>query len=198
MTHIHSKGTNGRRVTDAPADTLANALAAALNIYTKGGAAAAGDISAGDRTAGIGMAAFLEAQIVDAVWTLRRLPDKEAGLLYCRGILWPEFARDYGQDIDYTMNTVLARKRVQPTPRQIDAMQPTLDLLRFIPDQLDRQIVFWGAWHQDGERQTRLPWAKVRRSVGADVSRWTLKRRYAGGLDWLSRVLQQAHEKNFK
>ena len=68
-------------------------------------------------------------------------------------------------------------------------MQPALDLLTLLPDILDRQILFWTAWHQDGEVQARVPWAKVRRSLGVSASRWTLKRRYEAGLQWLGALV---------
>ncbi len=144
------------------------------------------------------MTHFLETRLVDAAWTLRRLPDREKGFLYQRQTLWPDMRQTDGQPIDLSIDTVFARKQVRPSPRQIDAMIPTMDLLRLLPDIKDRNVVFWGAWHQDGEVQARIPWAKVRRSLGSDLSRWTMKRRYQSALDWLARLVVQRNQKNYK
>ncbi|WCL55081.1 hypothetical protein [Gimibacter soli] len=145
-------------------------------------------------------AAFLEVRMIDAVWTLRRMPDREAGLLYSRQILWPDMKVDRHTAVPAALGRVAAAKRIPAEPRSIDLMQPVLDLLRLLPDVEDRRIVFWGAWHQDGVRQERMPWAKVRRSLsghlGAErakgLSRWTLKRRYDDGLGWIARLLIRA------
>lgn len=140
-----------------------------------------------------GLSRHCEQRLIDAVWTLRRLPDREAGFLYCRQALWPDMPP--GDNALVTpreqFSHMLARKKVRPDPRQIDNMQPALDLLRVLPDIVDRRILFWGAWHQDGEVQSRIPWAKVRHSLGVDLSRWTLKRRYTGGFHWIAEIILQ-------
>ena len=144
------------------------------------------------------VSAMLETRLVEATWTLRRLPDREAGFLYSRGVLWPAMdipadteEEDTKKAKDILTGLIECRKRTGLSPKAIDRMQPMLDCLRLIPDLEDRRIVFWGCWHQDGAVQNRIPWAKVRRSLGQDMSRWTLKRRYQGGIDWLARILQQ-------
>jgi hypothetical protein len=68
-------------------------------------------------------------------------------------------------------------------------MQPALDLLQLLPDPADRKLLFWASWHQDGEVQVKLPWAKVRRSLDSGQSRWTMKRRYDNGLRWLASII---------
>ncbi|GHF18082.1 hypothetical protein GCM10017044_10740 [Kordiimonas sediminis] len=128
---------------------------------------------------------FVEHRLVEATWTLRRLPDKEAGFLYSRRVLWPETVSGPEDYPNGSLSLLEARKHMRLSAAQIDRMEPSLDILRCLPDREDRRIVFWGAWHQDGEQQPRIPWAKVRRSLGSDLSRWTLKRRYQNGLDWL-------------
>lgn len=139
------------------------------------------------RADGDALVSMIETELVTAVWTLRRLPDQENRFLYCRGVLWPEFESSNQATENNIKSTVYVRKKLTIDPRDIDRMQPCLDLLRLLPDLTDRRIVFWGCWHQDGERQARIPWAKIRRSLREDLSRWTLKRRYEGGLDWLAR-----------
>jgi len=135
------------------------------------------------------LAQLVEKRLVGATWTLRRLPDRERGFLHMRGALWPEMMAEAGSYPAAPVSSVAARSRVRLSPKEIDQMQPALDLLTLLPDILDRQILFWTAWHQDGEVQARVPWAKVRRSLGVSASRWTLKRRYEAGLQWLGALV---------
>lgn len=138
----------------------------------------------------------LEARLVAACWTLRRLPDREAGFLRLRGSLWPETAPDSGSYADSGLTTIAARRQARPSALEIDQMQPTLDFLLLLPDIDDRRHLFWACWHQDGEWGGRIPWAKVRRSLGqahGGASRWTLKRRYGNALNWLSRLIEIQH-----
>ncbi|TNE60846.1 MAG: hypothetical protein EP335_17555 [Alphaproteobacteria bacterium] len=131
----------------------------------------------------------LETRLVSATWTLRRLPDREAGFRRMRGCLWPETRSEGGDYAGESLTSLQARRRVRISAHEVDQMQPTLDLLLLLPDMLDRRILFFAAWHQDGEAQSRIPWAKVRRSLGLGLSRWTLKRRYDAGLQWLAALV---------
>ncbi|SDE12463.1 hypothetical protein [Kordiimonas lacus] len=132
----------------------------------------------------------LEMRFVSACWTLRRLPDREAGYLRMRGALWPETAAEPGTYARDSLTSFQARRQVRISALEIDQMQPTLDLLLLLPEIEDRQLLFWAAWHQDGECSTRIPWAKVRRSLDVSWSRWTLKRRYDGALLWLAGLVE--------
>lgn len=135
------------------------------------------------------LAVIVEARLVSAAWTLRRMPDKERGFLRLRSAVWPDMAPDAARYPAAPMSHFNARRRMRISPQEIDQMQPALDLLTLLPDVLDRQILFWTAWHQDGEVQTRIPWAKVRRSLDVTASRWTLKRRYQARLEWLAALI---------
>jgi|GEM_PF-1281203 len=139
----------------------------------------------------------LEMRFVSACWTLRRLPDREAGFLRMRGALWPETMSEPGTYARESLTSFQARRRVRITAIEIDQMQPTLDLLLLLPDIEDRQLLFWGTWHQDGEGSTRIPWAKVRRSLDVSWSRWTLKRRYDGALLWLAGLVEMQGRQRF-
>lgn len=132
----------------------------------------------------------IERRLVSATWTLRRLPDKERGFLRLRTSVWPEGAPEAGDYPGEDLNYLASRKRCRISALEIDAMQPALDLLTLLPDVQDRKILFWGAWHQNGETQSRIPWVKVRRSMDVTSSRWTLKRRYAAGLKWLAALVE--------
>ncbi len=134
----------------------------------------------------------LESRLVEATWVLRRLPDRERGFLSLSTMVWPDSVAGPADYAPQAMTSFQARRRARIDPKEIDRMQPTLDLLGLLPDITDRQILFWAAWHQGGERQTRLPWAKVRRSLGLNLSRWTLKRRYENGLRWLASIILTA------
>jgi len=135
------------------------------------------------------LAPLVESRLVAATWTLRRMPDRERGFLRMRGSLWPDTQAEPGTYAEPDIGYLASRKRARLTPREIDQMQPALDLLTLLPDLFDRQILFWTAWHQDGEKQARIPWAKVRRSLNSSASRWTLKRRYEAGILWLAALV---------
>lgn len=135
------------------------------------------------------MVATVERRLVNATWTLRRLPDRERSFMRMCTMMWPEGVSAPGTYAPADMSYMQARRSVRIEPREIDAMQPALDLLPLLPDKADRQIVFWAAWHQDGEVSAKIPWAKVRRSLGCDLSRWTLKRRNDNGLRWLAQII---------
>jgi hypothetical protein len=131
----------------------------------------------------------VEDRLISAAWTLRRMPDKENAFLFARQSLWPETVPNKYTAMPKVMGVVRTRSRIRPTALEIDQMQPALDLLLLLPDLKDRQLLFWAAWHQAGERQVRIPWAKVRQSMAVDLSRWTLKRRYDDGLKWLAAII---------
>lgn len=172
-----------------PAMTHRSLRAAALEIFEEAVCACAGG---GQRAMPVreDIATRLEMRFVSASWTLRRLPDREAGFLRMRGALWPEAASEPGTYARESLTSFQARRRVRITAVEIDQMQPTLDLLLLLPEIEDRQLLFWAAWHQDGECSTRIPWAKVRRSLDVSWSRWTLKRRYNGALNWLAGLVE--------
>jgi hypothetical protein len=132
------------------------------------------------------LVARIENRLINAAWTLRRMPDREAGFLYARQVIWPEYKKS-----DASAATLKFKNdvRVRPTPQEIDQMQPALDLLLLLPHVEDRKLLFWAAWHQNGEKQARIPWAKVRRSLSSDQSRWTLKRHYNDNLGWLANII---------
>ena len=131
----------------------------------------------------------VEGRLVNATWVLRRLPDKDSGPQRMRGMLWPETVAEAGTYAPISLSPFEAKRRLQISAKDIDAMQPALDLLQLLPDIEDRQLVFWACWHQEGEVQARIPWAKVRRSMGGTLSRWTLKRRYESALRWLASII---------
>ncbi len=172
-----------------PAMTHRSLRTTALDIFDEAACACAGSGRLAPPTRD-DIAPRLEMRFVSASWTLRRLPDREAGFMRMRGALWPETASEPGTYARESLTSFQARRRVRITAVEIDQMQPTLDLLLLLPEIEDRQLLFWAAWHQDGECSTRIPWAKVRRSLDVSWSRWTLKRRYDGALLWLAGLVE--------
>ncbi len=141
----------------------------------------------------------VEAFLVEATWTLRRLPDKERAWVYGSTVMWPAMAPNgfegYGRG---DITSFQQRRRTAPTPKQIDNYQPILDWLQWLPDVTDRRVLFWATWHLGGmarvcEREA-LPWAKVRASMGVrpgarGYSRWSLKRRHSSSLLFIAKIL---------
>ncbi len=131
----------------------------------------------------------VETRLVAATWTLRRMPDREKNFLHMRTMMWPDTVAEASTYAPQDMTALQARRNVRLSPQEIDQMQPALDLLQLLPDPVDRKLLFWASWHQDGEVQVKLPWAKVRRSIDSSQSRWTMKRRYQNGLRWLASII---------
>lgn len=131
----------------------------------------------------------VEARLVNATWVLRRMPDRERGFLNMRTMLWPESVSEPGSYPSVDISSYEAKRRLRISAQEVDQMQPALDLLQLLPDITDRQLLFWTCWHQDGEVQARIPWAKVRRSMGGTLSRWTMKRRYEAALLWIAALI---------
>jgi hypothetical protein len=176
--------------------TAAELKAAALPAVVAGSSAPTARNAQSGRDAALGrdqeqekLAHEIERRLVCAAWTLRRMPDKERGFLRMRTSIWAETKAAPGDYAPESEGYLASRKRGRIGAAEIDAMQPALDLLTLLPDITDRKILFWAAWHQDGELQARIPWAKVRRSLDAAASRWTLKRRYQAGLLWLAALV---------
>lgn len=126
------------------------------------------------------IAKVLEQEFVLAAWTLRRLPtrDRPPSTL---GAAWQD---EEVRDKEYN-----DRYRARISAQEVDHMQPTLDLLLLLPDLGDRQLVFWACHHVKGEVSDRIPWSKVRESMGGGASRWTLKRHYEGALLLLGAII---------
>ncbi len=131
----------------------------------------------------------VETRLVAATWTLRRMPDREKNFLHMRTMMWPDTVAEASTYAPQDMTALQARRNVRLTPLEIDQMQPALDLLQLLPDPADRKLLFWASWHQDGEVQVKIPWAKVRRSMDSSLSRWTMKRRYQNSLHWLASII---------
>lgn len=152
--------------------------------------------------------ARVQDSLVQAMWTLRRIPDPEMAWLYgADRAKWPDARKDYhgesnppapkgaklqptkGKELDYATQALLKQ---MPTAAEIDAMQPALDMLQLLPDIGDKKLVSAVAWHFDGEAGNYIYWDAVRpwlkgRLVTAHQR--TLKRHYDRALDWLAQLV---------
>lgn len=129
--------------------------------------------------------AEVERRLVEATWTLRRLPDRESGYIYNSGVFWPDMRKERSDYLE-PVSSVGLRKKSPPTAAEVSRMQPALDLMLLLPCKDDRRLVFFAAYHQDGEPSVRISWSKVRRSLDVNASRWTLKRNYDSALMFLA------------
>ena len=157
-------------------------------------AAISTETSSGDWTA-----SQVEAFLVEATWTLRRLPDKERAWLYGSTVMWPATMpggfEGYGRGVE---SSLMQRRRSSPMPKEIDRYQGVLDWLQWLPDVTDRRVIFWACWHLAGIARSKdsdaLPWGRVRASMGIQsgargYSRWALKRRHASSLLFIAKIL---------
>ena len=131
-----------------------------------------------------------ESNIIEAVWTLRRLPDPDSRWLKGYKSPWPHMAEDRHTAHPIPVSPLRMSLGVRPSRREIDDCQDGLDLLLRLPDIVDRKLMYWAAYHQNGERGRRIPWHLVRRALRVTWSRWTLRRRYRNALKWIAQSLQ--------
>ncbi len=137
----------------------------------------------------------VELDMVQAAWTLRRLPDREQAIMMkASAAKWPEMQKDRQQDYSADESVFETRLRARLTSAEIDHMQPTLDVLLKLPDLADRALLFWVAWHQQGETYERLPWGRVRGTLAAAgfgkyaaAHRTTLRRNYDAAVGLIAR-----------
>ena len=120
----------------------------------------------------------LEIRLIRAVWALRKMPDKERAFMSVGAAAWPEMQSEPGTYPNADETALVARLRLRTSPEDIDDMQPALDLLQLATNREDMMICYWGAYDQDGEKQSRIRWSKVIEVHDLDMSRWTLKRHY--------------------
>lgn len=136
----------------------------------------------------------VEAYLVEAAWTLRKLPDPEVGYLKVKTMIW-EGVEAESRSIYVPKNRLVSRKDL-PSPKEIDRFMDILGWLEMVPEKLDRKILFWAAWHMHGvaRRTTRekIKWKNVVKSMyPLSLSRYQLWRRHRHGLSLIAAVLTQ-------
>ncbi len=149
--------------------------------------------------------ASVEAYMIEAAWTLRRLPDREMGLQWVRSA-WvaaaPESDLAYGYESQIKSAFEVA-VNIPPASHHIDRMQTILDWLRYIPHYRDRKLVFCAALSRSGEMRPwrggrpteNIQWRRVRELIATMTTSVESRRanrlseHYRGGLNIIARVL---------
>lgn len=91
--------------------------------------------------------------MIEAAWTLRRMPDREMGLQWVRSAwvaITPESDLACGHESQIKSAFEVA-VNIPPANHHIDRMQTILDWLRYIPHYRDRKLVFCAALSRNGE-----------------------------------------------
>lgn len=125
----------------------------------------------------------VEARLVEATWTLYRLPGEQRP----RGVFWPDYPEErrdrWGRAVENEGRWDHIRVRpAVPSSREIDRMLPTLDWLNSLPRDQAR-IVFAAAMSKRGEARRNVSWRRVREwTQETALSVRSLQLRYVDGL----------------
>lgn len=124
----------------------------------------------------------VETRIVEAVWTLARLPDSDSGPRSC-GIAYIQEPSDrWANAVEKGWEAPVPRPS-RPSPRAIDAMYQPLEWLSLLhrPQAL---LVSVAAGTKCGDVERRIVWNRVRKSLPESQTQSirTLQRRYESGI----------------
>lgn len=125
----------------------------------------------------------VEARLVEATWTLFRMPGDQRP----RGVFWPEYPEErrdrWGRAVENEGRWDHIRIRpAVPSSREIDRMLPTLDWLNTLPRDQAR-VVFAAALSKRGEVKRNVSWRRVREwTQETALSIRSLQLRYVDGL----------------
>jgi hypothetical protein len=136
-------------------------------------------VHAPDRTSVKRAMDVVERQLVEALWTLARLPDRNP---FGNGRCGIEYVQERG---DYRAEDATGGKwdPSRPSPRAIDAMHEPLEWLTWLkPDHA--KLVSVAAATKRGSSDRNISWARVRAAYppAHSLSIPTLHRRYADGI----------------
>lgn len=131
----------------------------------------------------------VEARLVEAIWTLARLPDREKGWLHQtrHGLDYIEENRDrWANAVNPAPGKAVGfdpvpMRPAPPTARAIDRMYAPLTWLQ----QLDRRtalVVYWACASMRGDSTANISWDRVKSVTGVQVTRQRLAQIYAAGL----------------
>lgn len=131
----------------------------------------------------------VEARLVEAIWTLARLPDREKGWLHQarHGLDYIEERGDrWGRAVDPAPGKAVGfdpvpMRPAPPAARAIDRMYAPLTWLQ----QLDRRtalVVYWACASMRGDPAANVSWERVKAASGVQVTRQRLAQIYEAGL----------------
>lgn len=135
----------------------------------------------------------VESRIVEAVWTLARLPVSGGGSSSC-GIAYIQDATDRWANAVEKGWEAPTPKPARPSPRAIDAMYEPLEWLSFLP-RPQAMLVSTAATTKRGDVDRTVSWRRVRNSLleTHTLSIDTLQRRYNGGIrEIVARLTEKA------
>lgn len=135
----------------------------------------------------------VEGRIVEAVWTLARLPGGGSSKGSC-GIAYIQEASDrWANAVEKGWELPMPRPP-RPSPRAIDAMYEPLEWLAMLPRE-QSMIVSVAAGTKCGDVSRRVAWNRVRKSLPETLTQSirTLQRRYEGGIrEIVARLTERA------
>ena len=169
------EGFGGFGIVRFDAGGAVRARAAERAALRRAGAARYGALALSQAGGGFGTSVLVWERIVEAAQTLKRLPDRERGMLRNGATAWPDFLRKAIEAYGYSGP---ARARLVPSPGAIDRMEETLGWLIAWPRREDMRVVILLA---SGVRVPEVLRA-VERFEGKRIRRQALYERKAAAL----------------
>lgn len=126
----------------------------------------------------------VEQRLVEALWTLARLPnDRGVGFASRNGVGYLEERADlYANAVANGGWLTVPPKPAPPSAKAIDAMHEPLDWLRFL-DRPIAKLLSEGAMSRCGDMANPVRWSRIRKKMGLEhLTVRTLQRRYEGAL----------------
>ena len=135
------------------------------------------------------LAHMVEARIVEAAWTLARLPDRERGWLYHKhnGLSYVQERPDrWANAVDPASGREIGfgaapPRPGSPTPKQVSRWAEALAWLQWLSVDHGR-VVFGAALSRRGDMMHRISWVKARQFSGLTVTRQRLAAIYNAGI----------------
>jgi len=128
----------------------------------------------------------IEERLVEAAWTLARLPDRERAWIYGQTRHGMDYVNERSDDEDAVPRPM---RPAAPSPGAISRWSEALDWLRCLSPEQAR-LVFGAVLSRRGDMARRISWEKVRRLSGLQVSRQRLSVLYDRALGDIAAELQ--------
>jgi hypothetical protein len=126
----------------------------------------------------------VEQRLVEALWTLARLPnDRGVGFAQSHGIGYIEERADiYANAVANGGWLTVAPRPAPPSAKAIDAMHEPLDWLRLL-DRSQAKLLSEGAMSRRGDMANPIRWSRIRKKLEMEhLTVRTLQRRYDAAL----------------
>lgn len=126
----------------------------------------------------------VEQRLVEALWTLARLPnDRAIGFASRHGVGYLDERADlYANAVENGGWLTTAPRPAPPSARAIDAMHEPLEWLRYL-DRPIAKLLMEGALSKRGDVANQVRWSRIRKKLDMEhLTVRTLQRRYESGL----------------